>query len=77
LVEKKYENKATKATLVFVDQCDENYHAEMNEFNNETFEQKIKDVYSDICAQKFEPPTDNSAPCEFCSYRQFCNLNLL
>ena len=76
LVEKKFDKKVSKTQLVFVEQCDSNYTCNMTNEDNDIIENKIKEVYSNIEIQNFEP-TFNKKACEFCNFKDMCELNLL
>lgn len=76
LVEKKFDKKVSKTQLVFVEQCDSNYTCNMTNEDNDIIENKIKEVYSNIEMQNFEP-TFNKKACEFCDFKDMCELNLL
>lgn len=76
LVEKKFDKKVSAAQLVFVEQCDKNHTCQMSEEDNSIIENKIKEVYSNIEIQNFEP-TFNKKACEYCDFKDMCELNLL
>ena len=76
LCEKKFDKKVSAAQLVFVEQCDKNYTREMLEEDNEIIENKIKEVYTNIENQNFEP-SHNKKSCEYCDFKGMCELNLL
>ncbi len=76
LAEKKFDKKVSSAQLVFVEQCDKNYTCQMSEDDNEVIENKIKEVYLNIEKQNFEPTFDKKA-CEYCDFKDMCELNLL
>ena len=48
----------------------------MSEEDNSIIENKIKEVYSNIEKQNFEP-TFNKKACEYCNFKDMCELNLL
>lgn len=76
LVEKKTNAKVSSAQLVFVEQCDKNYTCNMSDEDNNIIESKVREVYSNIERQNFEPSYDKKT-CEYCAFKDMCELNLL
>lgn len=78
--EKSTGEKVKDTTFIFPEEFEKNLTIELSEKDCEDVISKFKTAISDIKSYKFPPvPDKNNAkqPCMFCSYRDFCNLEIL
>ncbi len=75
--EKSTGNKVSKTGFLFPDDCENNYNVCLNDEDNTLIEQKITGIYNNLQLLNFEPKRDDEKVCEYCNYKDFCELNVL
>lgn len=80
LFEKSTGNKVKDTTFIFPEYPESNFTLELNEEECEAIKDKFLDAIKNIKSYNFEPCSDrnkNSAPCKYCGFKDFCNLEVI
>ena len=68
--------KVSRTGIVFVEEPEKNYYIELTEQDNVLIKEKIQTAYEKINNLEFAPVEKCEKTCNFCKFKQICNLNL-
>ncbi len=77
IFEKTTGNKVTKTGFLFPDAPTEGCERVLTEEDNVLIESKIIETYNKIKNLDFGPNSDDEKTCEYCSYKDFCRLDII
>ena len=76
LYEKYTGNKVSKTTFIFPEDYTKNLIIEFSENECNDIYKKYKQAVADIRSHKFEP-TDDKKACQWCAFKDFCNMEII
>lgn len=69
------DTKVSRAGLIFVEEPDSNFYADLVEEDNKNIKEKIEFVYKNISELNFNPPKLEDRKCDYCDFKHLCKLN--
>ena len=76
--EKMSGKKVSKVGIIYVENHNHNVYKELCDEDMNYIENKIKEVYKDVKAMKFNPIKESrDGECKFCAYKHLCRLDVI